>query len=1266
MDGATIASDIVTAVIGKLGSRISEEFGLLRRFKDDLEDLRCILTAIRAVLQDAEERCAKDEALRDWLKKLKDVAYDVDDLLDEFDTDSAQRQKVKMVCRFFSHSNPLIFGCMMVHKVKSLRARLDKIAEEKNKFHFAPNRWPEIEKRDTFSMVDESRIVGRDGDKEKIMKLLLDTTTEEDISVIPIVGMGGLGKTTLAQLVFNDGRTNSEVFDLRIWICVSGDFNLKTIVQPILDATKEKCDINNLESIASCLARVFTERRYLLVLDDCWNENQDEWEKLKLLLKDGKRGSKIIVTTRSKKVAMIMKTVEPFHLQGLSIDDCWELFKWKAFEKGEEEKYPNLVIIGMEIVKKCGGVPLAANALGSLMRFKRTEDSWLAVKNSEIWRLEQEDKILPSLRLSYTQMPSPLKQCFAYCSIFPKHYEIDKEKLIQQWIALGFIRSREGQSWPLEDKGNEYFNHLLWMSFLQEVEEDKSLGRTKYRMHHLVHDLAQSVAGDEVVVLDEWTTGISEACRYASLTGCKGRPEIPNVVLNKVHALHLRRSPLYKKPLSSTKHLRALDLHGNQMKELPNSIKKMKLLRYLDVSSTWIETLPESMSNLHNLQCLYLSQCSSLQMLPEFIGRFDNLQVLDLTACKFQTLPNSIGRLQNLQTLNLSLCPYLKFLPHSFGNLESLQTLNLEGCYYLSMLPDSICSLKNLQSLNLSQCRFLERLPGSLGRLSNLLELNLSACSQLQALPESIGSIGRLQTLNLSHCSDLERLPESIGRLQNLQVLNLSQYIDIRILPESMSNLVNLQDLNLSLNIILETLPEFVSSLQNLRTLNLFQCWGLQQLPESLTNLMKLEILNLVGCENLRELPDGLSNMTNLRHLRNDKCWSLRGMPRGIGCLTNLQSLPLFIMNEKGSSRYSRIAELEHLNLLSGDLQIQCPIKAKNLVADAQKAKLKDKKNLRSLTLSWKSHRSEEVEALLESLPPPQNLEVLNIDGYMGTKFSSWMTNKIESWLPNLVRLTLSNIHICDCLPSLGQLPALQFLELRYMSGLRYMDTESYVSDPRLIPYPSLKELHFENIPDLEEWPTAVMVDNGGGRHEVFMFTSLKTLTASGCPKLKPKPCLPTSIVDLWVCNNSEMLSLRWQMGPSSSASSSSLLRRLWVKNCGISSDGWKGLQYHNRLEDLTIESCDELISLPESMQVFISLKSLKILACTNLAKLPEWLGDLTSLETLEISRCPNLTALPQGIECLTVLKELIISCCSPLLRTDGLNISHVPNIFID
>ncbi|KAG1338885.1 putative disease resistance protein RGA3 [Cocos nucifera] len=455
MVGTMIASQIVTAMIGKLGCRISEEFGLLRRFKDDLEDLRSSLTAIRAVLQDAEERSAKDEALRDWLKKLKDVAYDVDDLLDEFDTDSAQRKKVKMVCRFFSHFNPLTFGCMMmVHKMKCLIERLDKIVEEKNKFHLsAPNRWPEIEKRDTFSMVDESRTVGRDGDKGKIMKLLLDTTTEEDVSVIPIVGMGGLGKTTLAQLVFNDRRINN--------------------------ATKEKCDINNLESIASCLARVFTERRYLLVLGDCWNENQDEWEKLKLLLKDGKRGSKIIVTTRSKKVAMIMKTVEPFHLQGLSIDDCWELFKWKTFEKGEEDKYPNLVIIGMEIVKKCGGVPLAANALGSLMRFKRMEDAWLAVKNSEIWKLEQEDTILPSLRLSYTQMPSPLKQCFAYCSIFPKHFEIGKEKLIKQWIALGFIRSREGQSWPLEDKGNEYFNHLLWMSFLQEVEEDKSLGRMK-------------------------------------------------------------------------------------------------------------------------------------------------------------------------------------------------------------------------------------------------------------------------------------------------------------------------------------------------------------------------------------------------------------------------------------------------------------------------------------------------------------------------------------------------------------------------------------------------------------------------------------------------------------------------------------------------------------------------------------------------------------------------------------------------------------------
>ncbi|XXG89731.1 hypothetical protein AAC387_Pa12g1663 [Persea americana] len=213
-------------------------------------------------------------------------------------------------------------------------------------------------------------------------------------------------------------------------------------------------------------------KKFLLVLDDMWKENCQEWDRLKHYLR-GARGSKIIVTTRSKKVALIMGTLPPHELAGLSEEDCWFLFKKRAFTPGEEDKHPNLIVHGKEIVKKCGGLPLAAKSLGSLMFFKREETEWIFLKDSGVWNLhDQENDILPVLRLSYYHLPPHLKQCFAYCSLFPKDYEFQKENLIQLWMAEGLIQPSKDCR-QMEDIGKEYFNNLLWRSFFQDAKRDQ-------------------------------------------------------------------------------------------------------------------------------------------------------------------------------------------------------------------------------------------------------------------------------------------------------------------------------------------------------------------------------------------------------------------------------------------------------------------------------------------------------------------------------------------------------------------------------------------------------------------------------------------------------------------------------------------------------------------------------------------------------------------------------------------------------------------------
>lgn len=333
-------------------------------------------------------------------------------------------------------------------------------------------------------------------------------------------------------------------------------------------------------------------------------------------------------------------------------------------------------------------------------------------------------------------------------------------------------------------------------------------------------------------------------------------------------------------------------------------------------------------------------------------------------------------------------------------------------------------------------------------------------------------------------------------------------------------------------------MPGSIGNLRGLKILILFQCWSLRKVPESITKLMMLESMNLVGCEELAKLPDGMTSITNLKHLRNDQCRSLERLPRGFGQWTKLETLSLLIIGD----RYSSIAQLKDLNLLTGELRIECRSHEKDLASDATRANLRNKRKLGNSALSWtsswdieSSDNPKNVETFLEVLVPPENLEVLEIDGYTGTKFPYWMMKSMESWLPNLVSLSLSNIPNCSCLPPLGHIPCLQSLQLRYMTGVHSMCSEILEKREKSTLYRSLKELHFEDVPNLEFWPTSLPMDSKDIQQEVFMFPVLKIVSATGCPN---------AMADLSVSNSREMLSVG-SMFRLSSSTTASLLRGL-------------------------------------------------------------------------------------------------------------------------
>jgi Leucine-rich repeat (LRR) protein len=690
---------VTQTIIERLGSSTLQQIGSIWGVKAEFKKMTNTVSTIQAVLQDAEEQQVNNHQVRDWLMKLRDAVFDADDLLSEFST-HVLRQRVmgvdkmpKKVCIFFSSSNQLAFGLKMARKIKAMRERLYDIANDRNNFQLVGRSLEApvvIRGRDqTHSYVPEEEVIGREEDKEAIIDLVLDFDLEENVSFISIVGIGGLGKTTLAQYVYNDEKVKT-YFELKMWVCVSDVFDVKTIVEKIIgSATGTKPENLEIDQLQNELRKTLDQKRYLLVLDDLWNEDIESWHKLKILLTSGSKGSKVVITTRTKLVAEITSTVSPYFLKGLLKNQSWYLLKQMAFKKGQDPIDTNLEAIGMDIVEKCKGVPLAIKTIGRVLYFKKTEGEWLHIKNNELANVTQlKDGILPVLKLSYDYLPSHLKCCFAYCSLFPKDYVIPKLTLIQLWIAQGFIQSRLEENLQLEDVANEYFMDLLWRSFFQEAEEDRGVIMS-VKMHDLIHDLAQSVSRIECTLVDSNAKNVNDKVRHLS-SSFFGENLSLLVKANKIRTFILTGKSYWRSDQESTlktlistfRYLRALDLHGLKIKTVPNIIGKLMHLKYLDLSYNEIEVLPSSITRLVNLQTLNLSGCTKLRELPTDIRKLVSLRQLDTTGCWNLThMPCGLGKLTSLQTLTLFVVSKEEPTASSkhCGGLAELNKLDLRG-----------------------------------------------------------------------------------------------------------------------------------------------------------------------------------------------------------------------------------------------------------------------------------------------------------------------------------------------------------------------------------------------------------------------------------------------------------------------------------------------------------------------------------------------------------------------------------------------------------
>ena len=1130
--------------------------GALRR------KLKIKLLTVQVVLNDAEAKQITNSAVKDWMDELKDAVYDVEDLLDDI-TSEALRCKME-----YSDPQTQVRNIISVEgiesRVEKITDTLEFLAQQKDALGLKEgvgeklsNRWP------TTSLVDESGVYGRDGNKEEIVEFLLSSNASENkIGVIALVGMGGIGKTTLAQLVYKDRRV-VDWFDLKAWVCVSEEFDLvritKTILKGVTSGTPEKpSDDNDLNLLQCKLEESLSRKKFLLVLDDVWNENYNDLEKLQLPFISGLRGSKIVVTTRSDKVARAMRSVG-IDLGQLSVEDCWSLFAKHAFGNGESSPHPKLEEIGKEIVKKCKGLPLAAKTLGAALYSELRVKEWENVLNSKMWDLPN-DEILPALRLSYSLLPSQLKRCFAYCAIFPKDYEFGKENLMLLWMAEGFLQQTSGIK-TMEEVGDGYFLDLVSRSFFQK----SSIRKSYFVMHDLINDLAQLVSGKFIAQLkDHKINEIPEKLRHLSylrseydhferfrtlneVSGLRTFLSLDLWILPRQDKVSKERYPrlftyildfrlsdrICNDLLVRVQYLRVLSLGYYKITYLSDSIGNLKHLRYLDLTYTLIKRLPESVCSLYNLQTLILYHCESLVELPKMMCKMIGLRHLDIRLSAVKEIPSQMGQLKGIQKLSNYIVG-----KQSGTRIAELRELSYIGGSVVIQGLQNVIDAKDASEANLVGKPLLDE-----------LQLEWNCDSDVEQNGEDI-------VLN-----DLQPHP-------NLKRLTIYRYGGSRF-------------------------PDWfgVPSILNMVSLRLWDCNNVSAFPPlgQLPSLKHLYIFGLRGIERVGSEFYGTESEPSFVSL---KALSFYYMPKWKEWLC---------LKGQGGE-FPRLKELHLVGCpeLRGDLPTHLPFLERLVIESCQQlvARLPRAPAIRALTTgSCDSSQWKELPLLLQklSITNSDSLEALLEEGTLQRKTSlENMRIRNCSFSRPLYRvclpLTLKSFKIEQCKKLEFLLP--EFFKCHHPS-LQNLEILDGTSNSSLsIPLGNFPRVHYLDIEDLKELKF-LSISILEGDHP-----SLDRLCISKCPNL------------VSICYKNTKV-----------ASSQSLV----IKDCPELVFPIQDLP--SSLTSLTISNCDKATSQVEwGLQRLPSLTTLIISELPNLNSL-EHLGLqlLTSLRKLEISDCPLL-----------------------------------------
>ncbi|XP_058721693.1 putative disease resistance protein At3g14460 [Vicia villosa] len=1231
---------LLTASMEMLVKKVvsGEFFDLFRRTKLDvelLEKLEITLLSLQSVLYDAEDRQIANPAVKKWLEMLQDAVFQADQLFDELNTEALRcqveaDQVLKKFLDYFKRFNKKINS-----KLQKLFGRLEHLRNQNLGLKEGVSSCVRNITPTSPFLGDESDIKGRDDDKKKLKEFLLSEGGNDGgskIGVISIVGMGGLGKTTLAKLLYHD-RVVKEKFDVRGWAHIPKDFDVititKTILKSVTSGTITETDLVKLEDQ---LQQSLSNKKFLLVLDDIWYGNYIGWNSLSDIFNVGQIGSKIIITTRDVRVALPkQKSLHVHHLRSLETEDSWSLLARHAFVETNYQQHPSLEITGREIAKKCGGLPLAAIALGGILRFM-SPDRWSDVLKSSIWEHTSE-VVEPSLLLSYHYLPASLKGCFAYCAIFPKNSVLVKKTMVQLWIAEGLIpQPKNENSW--EKVAEEFFDELVSRSLIRQ--RFLAHEQNNFEMHDLINDLAMAVSFPYCIRLDEHKP--DERVRHLSYDTIEYNSYSK---IEKLHGLNGLRTvlplnfqaswdydnfgswKLFFDLLSKMTHLHVLSLSPyRNITELPNSIGNLTYLRYLNLSETWIKTLPLETCKLYNLQTLLLSYCCRLEELPKDMGKLVKLRHLDIIGTNLKKMPAQLSKLENLQTLSDFIVSSVKDVglkiedlgkfPHLRG---SLSISHLENVTDSSQASQANLEMKNeIDELELgwsytapsnSEIQVLERLRPS----TNLKSLSISRFGG-DKLSNWVGDplFINMVCLMITGCKNISVLP-SLGQLGNLKQLYFSEMESVKSVGIEFygSGSSSFQPFT-SLEILsFEKMPEWEEweliggtsiEFPSLINLSLNYC---PKLKENIPgNLPKLERLSLQNCPELEGMtPDNLPSLAVLR---------LKVCPLLMGSIHSITNPPCDVF----SQLVICLNSLQELKLYSIPSLTSFPIDGLP-------------KTLQTLSIDYCENLEFFSHASFHNYSSLEDLQIRNS--------CNTMTSFTLGSLP-----VLKSLYISDC----KHLKSISIAEDASEPNLVFLRT-IYVGDCNELESVSLNGLPIPKLTDLHLWDCKKLRSL---RESINTLTSLQHMGINDLPNLQS-----FSIDDLPIN-----------------------LRRLSVGNVGgiLWNKTW---EHHTSLSELYLKGGDIVKELMKRQAPFLptNLVSLHIYGLEIECLDGKWLQHLTSLHKLCIFTSPKLKSLPEKGELPSSLKQLYISLC-PLLKAnlqrkegkEWRKISHIPFISIN